>query len=432
MSIPAVIAMSAAALMQSAAEEPARSALPPPPEVIEGDGGTTLLVFDSAAKPFSLVDEIAPFRSVLSRFGNPVKALQADEVTEADLDEAARIVVVGVAGVPAPDAVWWNDLRATRKPVLGAGWAAARVAGRNSGAAPEPVPAGHATVRYRGASWSTGLDPFFHVATNNATSLAMAMDDNGAWNLAWRDGKRFGFAALPGEGPLAMILSDVLVDFHNGNAAGPAGIVLVVENFHPGSDPAALRRLTDYLHHRNLPFALTTQMRELPPGSPGPMPRDEFLDSLKRASRHGARIHVRGDSESIDAEKLAAGDIEVTGFEFDPGGPPGLPEECTVIGNRMVARASGRAPVPFRSHTTLPLDGGSLLIPKNLRGGRDGLTPDELKAEIRRITSMRGGIAGVVVPAWLPFQEMREIVDAAVSTGVPVLDPVLPFNQPTP
>ena len=47
-----------------------------------------------------------------------------------------------------------------------------------------------------------------------------------------------------------------------------------------------------------------------------------------------------------------------------------------------------------------------------------------VRAQVRRIVSFRGGVAGLVVPAWLPFQSMRDLVDAAREVQAPVADPL--------
>jgi hypothetical protein len=54
---------------------------------------------------------------------------------------------------------------------------------------------------------------------------------------------------------------------------------------------------------------------------------------------------------------------------------------------------------------------------------------DVVAERIRGIASMRGGVAGVVIPAWLPFQSMRDIADAARSSGVPVAEPLILSQQ---
>ena len=79
-------------------------------------------------------------------------------------------------------------------------------------------------------------------------------------------------------------------------------------------------------------------------------------------------------------------------------------------------------PEAFEASTALKLPGGGTLFPENVRGGVDGQALEILADHVRDIGLIRGGIAGVVVPAWMPFQSMRDIVDAARSAGVPAGD----------
>jgi hypothetical protein len=37
---------------------------------------------------------------------------------------------------------------------------------------------------------------------------------------------------------------------------------------------------------------------------------------------------------------------------------------------------------------------------------------------------LRGGVAGIVMPAWLPFQHLRDLVDACLQSALPVIDPL--------
>ena len=70
--------------------------------------------------------------------------------------------------------------------------------------------------------------------------------------------------------------------------------------------------------------------------------------------------------------------------------------------------------------------------PANVRGGLDGELLTEIRKQVRDIVSFRGAVAGVVIPAWLPFQSMRDVVDAARSSGVLAIDPVAAVPEPNP
>ena len=71
-----------------------------------------------------------------------------------------------------------------------------------------------------------------------------------------------------------------------------------------------------------------------------------------------------------------------------------------------------------------------MLIPANVHAGMDGSANVELKASIRDISSFRGGLAVVVIPAWMRFQDMLASLEAARSSSLPVIDPVTRFSAP--
>ena len=77
--------------------------------------------------------------------------------------------------------------------------------------------------------------------------------------------------------------------------------------------------------------------------------------------------------------------------------------------------------VPFRSHSILFLPNGGILLPPNILGGLDGDALESVKKSIRELKPLRNSVAGVIVPAWLPFQKMRDVVDAARSCGMPMI-----------
>jgi hypothetical protein len=60
----------------------------------------------------------------------------------------------------------------------------------------------------------------------------------------------------------------------------------------------------------------------------------------------------------------------------------------------------------------------------------DGAVNAELLKMIRGISSLRGGLAVVVIPAWMRFQDMFAAVEAARSSSLPVIDPVTRFSVP--
>ena len=62
----------------------------------------------------------------------------------------------------------------------------------------------------------------------------------------------------------------------------------------------------------------------------------------------------------------------------------------------------------------------------------DGALLDDIRKQVRDIVAFRGSVAGVVIPAWMPFQSMRDVVDAARSSGVTAIDPVSAVPEPNP
>jgi hypothetical protein len=180
----------------------------------------------------------------------------------------------------------------------------------------------------------------------------------------------------------------------------------------------------DYFEHQKTPFVVTTQMKEVPPGVEI-MPREEFIDALRYAQAHGGRIFLHGGNGPQRSEVFLKEGIRIEGAEDTPSPSAGIE-----IGSAFVQRIPGEAPVPFASAVPLRLDGGGLLIPANVHAGVDGSANEELKKSIRDISSFRGGVAVVVVPAWMRFQDMLAALEAARSSALPVIDPVTRFSVP--
>jgi len=383
----------------------------------------TLLIYDTLAKPFSAVNEIEPIMIALTRFEGGVDKKEAAHLTVGDIEKASRIILVGVSGIPKIDPACQRLIEKTDKPVMGI----AHAANFGQGSDIKSLAVDNAVVQYRNAKWTVRLDPLFPQSPKGGRILAEAGTGSGKKTLAWQDGNRFGFGALPDNPVLSMIFSDILLDFF-GIKATEGGLFFVVEDYHPGSDPSTLRRLSDYFAFQQTPFIVTTQMRDVPADVTQLMLRDTFLDSLRYAQMHGAKIFLRGDIGSQDVENYKIDGIEVLGAEVrNVGWPAPFLEPSAfhfVLGSWSYQPIPGGENTAFRSHSLLNITNDAVLLPLNVPGGMDGPADEYVKKTIREMASLRGSMAGVVIPAWLPFQKMRDLVDAARSAGMKVIDPL--------
>ena len=392
--------------------------------------GGTLLVYDSLSKPFSLEDEIEPVAILLSRFEPNLVRRTAKELQAEDIRNASHIVVVGAAGFPEFDPAVRKLLESTKTPLMAVGGAVALAKGAIPSTRPAPAAVADGTVRHLGTRWPARVDPLFPVEADAAGVLAAVVDGKRESVLCFREGNRFGFAALPSAPPLSMVFSDVLVDFYGAPEPPAASMVFVVDDFHPGCSSESIRRLSDYFSHLQIPFAVSTQMQRLPEGVEA-MPEEEFLEALRYVELRGGRIFLKGGEGMASALKLQEAGLTPAGVadpaEIDPGG--------IQIGRVFYRRSPGSDLVPFPLHVPMPLEKGGWLWPSNVRGGLDGIHLKAVRSQVRRIVSFRGAVAGVVIPAWLPFQSMRDLVDAARAVEVPVSDPLksvstLSLSQP--
>jgi hypothetical protein len=344
-------------------------------------------------------------------------------VTAADLQKANFIVLAGISGFPKLKPDLLTMLEQSQRPVMAVGAASSFASEKPLAAAKTSTPIEKTKVAYRGREWTLRLDPFYGDSYAGARPL-VGTSSKGAQPLAWRVGNRLGFAALPSEPPLSMVFSDVLIDFYGGSQEAPPAMVFVIQDYNPSCNPAALRRAVDYFEHQKTPFVVTTQMREVPPGVEI-TPREEFLDALRYAQAHGGRIFLHGGNGPERTEVFRKEGIRIEGSEDTSSGNVGIE-----LGSAFVQRIPGEPPVPFTSAVPLRLEGGGLLIPANVHAGLDGAANDELKSSIRDISSFRGGVAVVVVPAWMRFQDMLAALEAARSTSLPIIDPVTRFSPP--
>lgn len=385
---------------------------------------STLLIHDTLSKPFSLSNEVAPIQAVLKRFETRVTTLADSKVGLEDLNNADFVVLAGITGFPKLKAEVLKQLQASPKPVMAIGAAAPFASMNPLASAQSSSPLEKAKVSYRGRDWTLRLDPFFDAAPQGVGLLARATSSRGTHSLSWRIGNRFGFASLPGESPLTMVFSDILVDFFGVEKAEAAALVFVIQDYNPSCNPATLRRVADYFAHQKTPFVVTTQMKEVPLGVEI-TPRDEFLDALRYAQSRGARIFLRGGNGPERSEVFRKDGITIEGTEETPNIKSGLE-----IGTLSIQRIPGESPVHFESAVPLRLDEGGWLLPANVHSGLDGPANEALRQSILDIAPFRGGLAVVVIPAWMRFQDILSALQAARSTDLQVIDPVTRFSVP--
>lgn len=385
----------------------------------------TLLVFDSPTKPFSMENEIEPISILLSRFDPAVMRRLGTEVQLSDMEQAERIVVVGNGGFPALPAPCLVYLEKTTKPLVGVGAAASLAIPGRIGATLKPSALNTGQLIYSGSEWPARVDPYFPLEVAPPKVLVRVVSQGRSIPICWREGNRIGFAALPSSPPLSMIFSDVLIDLFEPTAATDPSLVFIVKDFNPSCSSESLRRLTDYFFHHGVPFAVTTQMRDLPEGTSA-MPREEFLEALVYAESHGARIFIRGGEGMKDAPSFAP--LTPCGIEDAIQPDP----SALQIGRPTYARTPNDSVSPFLIHTPMRLSGGGWLWPSNVRGGLDGDLLSDIRQQVHSIVSFRGGVAGIVIPAWLPFQSMRDLADAARSIPVAPIDPLTAVPEPNP
>ena len=384
----------------------------------------TLIIHDTLSKPFSLVNEVAPIEATLRRFDTRVRTLVDSQVSDEDLQKADFIVLAGISGFPKLRPEILKALQQSSKPVMALGAASCFAADTPSTTSKASTPLEKTKLSYRGAEWTLRVDPFYGEPRSGVRILAATSTSKGTQPLAWKAGSRTGFATLPTDAPLSMVFSDVLLDFYGvGQEATPA-MVFVIQDYNPSCSPAALRRLVDFFESQKMPFVVTAQMKEVPPGVEI-TPREEFLDGLRYAQAHGGRVFLRGGNGPERMEVFRKEGIRVEGTEDTPSIASGLE-----VGSAFVQRIPGEAPVPYASAVPLRLPEGGWLLPPNVHAGMDGAANAELLKMIRGISSLRGGLAVVVIPAWMRFQDMLAAVETARSSSLPVIDPVTRFSVP--
>jgi hypothetical protein len=381
----------------------------------------TILIHDSISKPFSLVNELAPIQLALTRFDTSVSTLVDSKVDTSNLENADYIVLAGISGFPNLQPEIRRILENCSKPVICVGAAVSMALQSHSGKA--SVPLDHAKIHYRDHELKIRLDPFYPVAAASLNVLASASSPRGSFPLAWRDGNKFGFAALPSQPPLSMVFSDILLDFFAVDLNAAPSLVFVIQDFNPSCNPTTLRRISDYFDSRKMPFVVTAQMKEVPPGVEI-VPRGEYLDALRYAQAHGGRIFLQGG----DGPERS-GVFQNEGIQIEGSTDVSDDEHALVLGNVPLPHVTGGTSSAFESAVPLRHAAQGWIIPANISCGVDGVANEEVANKIREISSFRGALAVLLIPAWMRFQDILAAVETGLSSKLPVIDPVQQFSN---
>ena len=266
------------------------------------------------------------------------------------------------------------------------------------------------------------LDPFVRVGAVPAYPLAEIVSPAPRRYLAWHDGPKFAFAALPVPGATSLIFSDLLLDFYAVKQTPPQSLMYLVQDFHPGCDATAFRRLVDYFAARGDRFAVSVRLKSPLPAGTVPMPDGQFFEVLRYAQTHGGRVVLRPETSGVQVRPLLDAGVVPLACEL-PGGanrPARALEGITfgtALGKIEAAGPKGSAQAVTAS-SVMGGEGHTLVIPLNVDPASASTSERGVAAEVSELASLRGTMAGVVVPAWFPFQRMRDTVDEARRSGL--------------
>jgi hypothetical protein len=338
-----------------------------------------------------------------------VETRQAEAVTVAEIAEADYVVVVGVSGVPRLPEPVRQALAEGSRPTAYVGWAAPlAVSGR--GVVPRSQPLREARVTYAGGEWTMNLDPFVAIGTMPSDPLAVVVSPAPRRSLAWRDG------------PVSLIFSDLLLDFYAVGPTPPSALVYLVQDFHPGCEAGAFRRLVDYFAARGDRFAVSVRLKPSVATGAAPMPDAQFFEALRYAQTHGGRVVLRPETSAEQVRRLLEEGVVPLACEWPSGAKrPARPLQGITYGTafgRIEAAGPKGAGQAVSASSVMNGEDRVLVIPLNVDPAQASTSARGIAAEVAELARLRGTVAGVVIPAWYPFQKMRDAVDEARRSGL--------------
>lgn len=409
-----------------------------------GPTSRTLLVYSDVARPFSLMDVRGVVARLLSFASTEVVSMAAGEAGTEDFRDADYIVFLGLGpwevrlppGVP--DAA---------KPVLVCGvppggsrrWPGGEVFGSASGM---ERPLADIVLQVGDARFPASLQ--FLVGANGGAGGRPAVPLAGIVGrrepLAWRSGNFFWFRALPEDAPAGWVFSGILPAFFGSPDPGGGGVVLAIEGFHAGCDPASLRRASDLLNADGRSFVVTVQM---PRDGLDPAKAHGFLSALLYAQARGGRVFLippegafwdgsRDSPPEEAAVETALGELREQvraciengllplGVRLPDSGL-GVMAAKRLAGDFGLAIGIGQASDATALATFVPATATSIAATLHVIPG--GQIQDERSSrDARNILRLPGAIVTVPVSAWQPFEQIAAAITRADGLDAPFLD----------
>ena len=418
-----------------------------PSETSAGPGATTLLVYDGPARSYSLMDLRGVVAQLLTRIDTKIRIRPATEVVPADLLAADYIVWLGTGAQPVKSG--FGEIPPA-KPLLVCGLPpheAAKWPG--AGAFAKFPPAAEswdaATIQLGPATLASPVSCVFPATGNAGDARVLARIKAGGrdWPLAWRAQSILWLPCLPMEDATGAAFSSVLPEFF-GTDAGKSGVLLSIDDFHPGCDPATLRRAADYLSSKGRPFAVTVRMP--PPDADAAQTRDFVMALAYAQARRGRIFLLPTDGKTWDVDRdrpAAAAEMDAAAASVrkdfamciangilpvgvrlpDSGVSMGAAGKFAqflglAIGNVLPSDATATA--TFTPATITRADGRMLLLPTGSNLQEDAGPGAEYG---KNLLLVGGAILSARVPAWLPFDRMAPLLERAATLGDNFLDP---------